>query len=298
MNGQKNFITRFGEMIDRHRAERRAAVQGPARPKSRHWLRWLGRQMVPNVGTVLIVVVLLLTVPSLAAPLRKPSSSSTSVVSYQGRLADSAGEPVTGDFGMEFRIYDVSTGGTPLWTELWTGANAVGVADGLFSVMLGSINNTLASSIEGEDELYLGITVDTDPEMVPRVQLSSVPFAMQAVSLVGEHPYYFHGSLATSSEWMADATWNSNYPRFCEAIGKTYVRSEQLQYHFQPERGNGYFYSGWYYSGTRYCEADTHIWGNGTAGWPYNVWRYSGECGCCPHDHGWGFEASAIIWCR
>jgi len=49
--------------------------------------------------------------------------------------------------------------------------------------MLGSIDNTLASAIEGYDELYLGITVGTDSEMAPRVQLGSVPFSMQAMTV-------------------------------------------------------------------------------------------------------------------
>ncbi|RLC58586.1 MAG: hypothetical protein DRI80_13675 [Chloroflexota bacterium] len=57
------------------------------------------------------------------------------------------------------------------------------VSDGLFSVMLGSINDTLCSAIEGRDELYLGITVGTDSEMEPRVQLGSVPFSMQALTV-------------------------------------------------------------------------------------------------------------------
>ena len=47
----------------------------------------------------------------------------------------------------------------------------------------GSIDNTLASAIEGYDELYLGITVGTDSEMAPRVQLGSVPFSMQAMTV-------------------------------------------------------------------------------------------------------------------
>jgi hypothetical protein len=139
--------------------------------------------MMPNIGTLVMVVVLLLTVPSLAAPLRVPSATSTSTISYQGRLADSAGNPLTGKVSLEFRIYDVPTGGTPLWTEMWTGGNAVDVSDGLFNVMLGSIDNTLADSIEGHDELYLGITVGTDSEMEPRVQLGSVPFSMQAMTV-------------------------------------------------------------------------------------------------------------------
>jgi len=95
-------------------------------------------------------------------------------------LADSSGNPLTDKVNMEFRIYDVPTGGVPLWTEMWTGGSAVDVSDGLFNVMLGSIDNTLASAIEGYDELYLGITVGTDSEMAPRVQLGSVPFSFQA----------------------------------------------------------------------------------------------------------------------
>ena len=84
---------------------------------------------------------------------------------------------------MEFRIYSLSTGGTALWTEAWTGANAVQVSDGLFNVMLGSINNTLAAAISGNNELYLGIKVGADSEMIPRVQLGSAPFAMQALTV-------------------------------------------------------------------------------------------------------------------
>ena len=68
------------------------------------WLRWLGRQMVPNIGTLLMVVVLLLTVPSLAAPLHAPEATSTSTISYQGRLADSSGNPLTDKVNGEFRL--------------------------------------------------------------------------------------------------------------------------------------------------------------------------------------------------
>jgi hypothetical protein len=91
----------------------------------------------------------------------------------------------------------VPTGGVPLWTEMWTGANAVDVSDGLFNVMLGSIDNTLVSAIEGYDELYLGITVGTDSEMVPRVQLGSVPFSMQALRVPDG---------AITAEMIADGT--------------------------------------------------------------------------------------------
>ena len=138
--------------------------------------KWL----LPNPGTLALMVIVALAVPALAGPSRAPTATSTSTISYQGRLADSSGNPLTDKVNIEFRIYDVPAGGVPLWTEMWTGGNAVDVSDGLFNVMLGSIDNTLASAIEGQDELYLGITVGTDSEMEPRVQLGSVPFSFQA----------------------------------------------------------------------------------------------------------------------
>ena len=181
MNEQKSFLVDLAETIDRHLPRR--APRTEAMSQRHNWLRWMGRQMIPNIGTLVLVGILLLVVPSLAAPSRAPSATSTSTVSYQGRLADSGGLPITGKQNMEFRLYDAPTGGVPLWTEMWTGGNAVDVSDGLFNVMLGSMDNTLASAIQGYDELYLGITVGTDSEMSPRVQLGSVPFSMQAMTV-------------------------------------------------------------------------------------------------------------------
>lgn len=180
MSDQKGLLTRLGETIDHYHAERHTSLLEQPTARHRGWLRWLSRQMIPNIGTLILVLVLLLTVPSLAAPRFAPEATSTSTISYQGRLADSAGNPLTGYYSLEFRIYDDPVVGAPLWEEFWTGGNSVAVSDGLFNVMLGSINNTLAAAIEGHDVLYLGITVGTDSEMMPRVQLGSVPFAMYA----------------------------------------------------------------------------------------------------------------------
>ena len=84
---------------------------------------------------------------------------------------------------MSFRLYSAVTGGTPLWTEQWSGPNGVKVSDGLFNVMLGSLTPIPQSVITGNANLFLGITVGNDDEMTPRVQLGSVPFAVQALSV-------------------------------------------------------------------------------------------------------------------
>jgi len=84
---------------------------------------------------------------------------------------------------MIFRLYDAASGGVPLWEEQWTGSNGVAVSDGLFNVMLGSLTAIPENVITGNGTLWLGITVGTDDEMTPRVQLGSVPFAVQALTV-------------------------------------------------------------------------------------------------------------------
>jgi len=148
--------------------------------------RFAQKWLLPNPGTLILMIVLLLTLPTLAGSLHNLNAASISTIPYQGRLADASGNPITGKQNMEFRLYDVPVGGTPLWEEFWTGANSVDVSDGLFSVMLGSINTGLTAVVQGNTTLYLGITVGTDSEMVPRVQLGSVPFSIWSLTVADD----------------------------------------------------------------------------------------------------------------
>lgn len=122
--------------------------------------------------------------------LQTPAVSSTAVVPYQGRLTDAAGNAVTGNFVLNFRLYGVPSGGTALWTESWTGGNTVSVTAGLFTVLLGSLSPIPQSVITANSSLWLGVTVGSDAEMTPRVQLGSVPFAIQALTVraTGKEP--------------------------------------------------------------------------------------------------------------
>lgn len=133
--------------------------------------------------TTLMIMLLLWAQTAGAFPALDSSAASTGTIAYQGRLADSSGNPLTSTLNMSFRLYGAATGGTPLWTEQWTGSNGVQVSDGLFNVMLGSLTTIPPSVIAGNSNLFLGITVGTDDEMSPRVQLGSVPFAVQALTV-------------------------------------------------------------------------------------------------------------------
>ena len=148
-------------------------------PAIRKWLPSRG-----NILFTLVMIAALLWAQSAGAvPFRAESAASTGAIAYQGRLADSSGNPLTSTLNMSFRLYNASTGGTPLWTEQWTGSNGVKVSDGLFNVMLGSLTPIPQAVITGNSTLFLGITVGTDDEMSPRVQLGSVPFAVQALTV-------------------------------------------------------------------------------------------------------------------
>ncbi len=101
-------------------------------------------------------------------------------MNYQGYLTDTSGVPINGTIQMTFSIYDVSTGGTALWSE----TQNVVVNQGFFSVNLGD-NNPL--SLAFDKPYYLGVRVGSDLDMVPRRELTSAGYAFtskMALSLV------------------------------------------------------------------------------------------------------------------
>ena len=148
------------------------------------WRR-LARWLLPTPGNILFTLVLvggLLWASNAGALLlRAPAlaGDSTTTISYQGRLLDSDGNPVTGNVSMVFRLYSTDVEGSPLWKE---DHPAVPVEDGLFHVLLGSREEPIpVSLLASHSTLWLGITVGADDrEMEPREQIASVPYAMIA----------------------------------------------------------------------------------------------------------------------
>jgi hypothetical protein len=125
------------------------------------------------VAAVVILVVALAASAQEAVPM---------LTNYQGEIKD----PVTGDpvpdgtYDMRFRIYDVQTGGTHLWEENHSSAygNPVEVANGIFSVLLGSgTGDVLNAFIFSGPNRWLEIRVGTET-MSPRQRLTSVAYSM------------------------------------------------------------------------------------------------------------------------
>jgi microcystin-dependent protein len=104
------------------------------------------------------------------------------MINYQGTLTNSAGTPVpNGNYNIEFKIYDVASGGAALWSEKWdTTTSQIPVVGGIFNAMLGFQSPIPATFFADHPVTYLGIKVGTDSEMLPRQQITSVGYAFTA----------------------------------------------------------------------------------------------------------------------
>lgn len=100
------------------------------------------------------------------------------LVGYQGRLTNASGNPLMGTYEITFCLYNQPSGGSNIWCETET---AVSVTDGVFSADLGS-TNPLPQSVFDTPSLYLGIEVESDGEMTPRVQVMSNGYAYTAAN--------------------------------------------------------------------------------------------------------------------
>lgn len=107
-----------------------------------------------------------------------------SLVNYQGRLTNSAGEPLEGVYLLSFRIYDDAGAGSVLWSEIHP---TVTVKDGLFNVTLG--NGTppvpLTDNVFSGTGRWLGIKVGDDAELAPRTQIVSVGYSHRVGTIDG-----------------------------------------------------------------------------------------------------------------
>lgn len=100
-------------------------------------------------------------------------------ISYQGRLLDavSGQSKPDGVYTLAFRLYAVESGGAALWAE----SKSVTVNKGLFSTLLGDVTPLELATFNGQD-LFLGITVGSDPEAAPRQRVAHVAYAIFAAN--------------------------------------------------------------------------------------------------------------------
>jgi len=167
------------------------------------------------------------------------------VISYQGILTDSSGAPLTGNYDITVKIYDVDTGGTALWTETHSG---VAVSKGVFSVMLGSAN-AFPADLDFSVPYWLGVSINAGSELTPRTQLASVGTAFMAKKVI-ELPAGMVSAFAMPTAptgWFAcngQAVSRLTYADLFAAIGTMYGAGDGATTFNVPDY-RGYFLRAW-----------------------------------------------------
>lgn len=102
-------------------------------------------------------------------------SQTTPRISIQGTLLDARGAAVAdGEHAVQFRLYEMPEGGTPIWTE----DAIIESGDGIYSHYLGSINPLDDSYFE--QTLFVALQIG--PFELPRTELNYAPYTFTSNS--------------------------------------------------------------------------------------------------------------------
>ena len=100
-------------------------------------------------------------------------------MSFNARLTDSAGQPLSGNHQMGFGLFAGASGGTAIWTESFSAVNFTNA--GVAFIELGGSGLPALSAVLDGSKLYLEVTVD-GAVLQPRMAVASVPYALRATA--------------------------------------------------------------------------------------------------------------------
>lgn len=104
------------------------------------------------------------------------ASAQVALVPIQGVLTDLSGVPVEGTVSATLRLYTAATGGTAFWEAP---SVTLSLVEGRFTYHLGDEIPLDLTHFNGQ-RVYLGVSISTQPEMFPRVELATAPYAAYA----------------------------------------------------------------------------------------------------------------------
>lgn len=153
-------------------------------------------------------------------------------LSYQGVLTDAAGKPrPNASYQFTFRLYEVASGGTALWTEQKT----LSVTNGLFATTLGD-QVAFGAAVKFDRPYWLGIQVNNEPELTPRIALTSVGYSMSSL-------HADTARVAVAS--LADSTWKHDGENIYRLNGKIGIGTVTPSTHLNVDpQGEGYILIG------------------------------------------------------
>ena len=99
-------------------------------------------------------------------------------LNIQGVLNNVNGQPVpNGNYSITFRIYTSTLGDVPEWSET---QNNIQVQSGIFNAILGKINPLI---LPFDRPYFLGLKLANEPEMEPRIELTSAPYSLSLIHI-------------------------------------------------------------------------------------------------------------------
>lgn len=156
-------------------------------------------------GSIVFVVVLITTSVSF-------SGSAPQLMTYQGYLQDNVtGGPFNGSIYINFNFYDSATDGKLLLSV----TKQVEVNNGIYNVIIdnpGQMTDPpaplLALLFQRHSQVWLGIQINYEDEMTPRIQMTSVPYALSVDA-------DFLGDFVGNPDWDKDGYQKNDTPPDC-----------------------------------------------------------------------------------
>jgi hypothetical protein len=163
------------------------------------------------------------------------------IIGYEGRLTDSGGTAVTTPTQFTFQIWDVSAEGSGTDVKSSSTQTISPDANGVFSTVI----SVPDSNVFNGNDRWLGVTVGTDTEMIPRIRIASAPYAYMALN--GSTPSYTNptsglsASIAAGDSQVGGSVTSTNLS-WSVNPGSDTVTSMSLDsgsFHYVPSSNNG-----------------------------------------------------------
>ncbi|XLQ19853.1 MAG: tail fiber protein [Candidatus Moraniibacteriota bacterium] len=127
-----------------------------------------------------------------------------SELTYHGKLTDTNNVAVSdGDYDFTLTIYDADTGGNCLWTSRGScgtpTSKTITITNGIFSTTLGETGDNLLD-ISFDSNYYLGVTINSNPEMTPRRKITPTGFALNSHRFNGQTEDYYLNSTTNQTK--------------------------------------------------------------------------------------------------
>ena len=114
-----------------------------------------------------------LSIAAFSIFLAAESVAQTTKIGVQGIIRKSDGKSIEdGTYAITFRLYETLTGGTAVWSEVQP---EVEISGGIYNALIGAVNNL---NLPFTDDYYLSVQVEGAPEITPRQQLTTAPYAL------------------------------------------------------------------------------------------------------------------------